>query len=78
MIEKGRIYRHYKGGLYRILWVGLNSDTEQKTVVYQNIDTETAYQDVDNPDKIWTRDLEVFDGETEIDGQNVKRFTLVA
>lgn len=78
MIEKGRIYRHYKGGLYRILWIGLNSDTDEKTVIYQNIDPDVVYTDVDNPDKVWARAEHVFDEDIEIDGETIKRFTLVA
>jgi hypothetical protein len=77
MIEVGHTYRHYKGGLYKILAVGLHSDTEKKMIVYQNINEDVVYNDIDNPDKIWVREESVFTGTVEIDNQTIKRFELV-
>lgn len=77
MIEPQQIYRHYKGGLYRILAVGLYVETKVKTVVYQNIDADVTYPDLDNPDKIWIRAVDVFLQEIEHEGKTVPRFTRV-
>lgn len=78
MTETGRIYRHYKGGLYKILAVGLHSDTEKKMVVYQNIDEDVIYTDIDNPEKIWVREESVFGETIEYDGKSVTRFERIA
>lgn len=40
-------YRHYKGGLYKVLTVARNSETKEVEIVYQS---------VDHPDEApWTR-----------------------
>jgi hypothetical protein len=35
MVKPGK-YKHYKGGIYRVLFTAVNSETNQPTVVYMN------------------------------------------
>jgi hypothetical protein len=37
------LYRHYKGGLYRVLLVARHSETEEEMVVYQDLYGEMGY-----------------------------------
>ncbi|HVV39405.1 MAG TPA: DUF1653 domain-containing protein [Candidatus Paceibacterota bacterium] len=69
MPKVGATYQHYKGAHYKVLFIAQHSDTEEKLVIYQ---------DVDHPEKVWARSPEVFMGETEWEGKKVARFTLVA
>lgn len=52
MIQRGQIYKHYKGNLYLVLELATHIETEEKLVVYRNIKDET---------KIWTRPLSMFE-----------------
>lgn len=50
-VELNCVYRHFKGNLYRVLAVALNTETEEQMVVYQ---------DVVNTDKVFVRPLDNF------------------
>ena len=63
-IKKG-IYRHYKGGEYRILMEVKNSESKDNMVVYQDINDEK---------KIWVRPKGMFLEEVENDGTTKPRF----
>ena len=80
MIQTGQIYRHYKGGMYKIIAVGLEvaepGHSARKMVVYQNIDPDIIYIDIDNPEKIWIRDITIFQDTLLWNNQTVKRFIL--
>lgn len=66
----GGIYRHYKGGLYKVLSISLHSETLEKLVIY-----ETLYE---NPaGRYWARPIDMFNGSVEINGQSLERFSLV-
>ncbi len=67
-IKKG-IYRHYKGGEYRILNEALNEETKEAVVVYQDINDEK---------KIWVRPKAVFLEEVEIEGEKKPRFEFIS
>lgn len=61
-----RIFRHFKGGMYRLLCESTNSETLEKEVTYQAL-----YGDK----KIWTRPAYMFYGLAILDnGTTVKRF----
>ena len=47
----GRIYKHFKGNLYKVLAVAVHTESEEKLVVYQS---------VENPDRVFARPLEMF------------------
>jgi len=64
-----RYYRHYKGGKYKVLAIGQDSESLALVVVYQAL-----YGD----HKIWVRSKDMFDGVVERDGQIMKRFTEIS
>lgn len=65
----GGIYRHYKGNLYRILYIATHTETEESLVIYQAMYGE---------EKVWARPLAMFlDDVTLPDGRAVPRFALV-
>ncbi len=59
-----KTFQHFKGGVYDVLCVATDTDTSNEVVVYQ------ARSD----QKIWTRDLEEFEG---MHKSGVKRFTKI-
>ncbi len=62
------IYRHYKGGLYRVLCVGRSSEEREKEfVVYQSIEKN----------HIWIRPLPMFLEEVEVGEYHGPRFAWV-
>ena len=64
-IEEGKTYRHYKGNIYKILCLANHSETNEKMIVYQNVDKKD----------IWTRPYKMWN-ET-IDDKGTLRFTLL-
>ena len=81
-VKSGQIYRHYKGNLYKVIVVAVdteghviksNSDITpaQKRVIYQGIGSGHAL-----PEIIWDRPYEMFTDTVEVDGKQEKRFTL--
>lgn len=66
MVSAG-MYRHFKGGTYRVLGVAKHSETLEEMVVY-----EALYEN--KLGKLWVRPLAMFLEEVEIDGQKVPRF----
>lgn len=49
-IEIGKIYKHFKGHIYKVINIALDSEDLSKKVVYQNI----------NDGKVWVRDYDMF------------------
>ena len=62
------IYRHYKGNLYELLYIGKHSETLEDVVIYKAL-----YGNND----IWVRPLSMWDEEVIVDNKKIKRFTLV-
>lgn len=58
------VYRHYKGGMYKLLGVAKHSETLEDMVVYQELDGE----------KMWVRPKEMFFEHVTVDGKVVPRF----
>ena len=68
-LQPGGIYRHYKGNLYKALYVATHTETEEPLAVYQALYGEYG---------MWARPLAMFlDDVTLPDGSVVQRFTLV-
>lgn len=68
-LQPGEVYRHYKGNLYKALYVATHTETEEPLAVYQALYGEYG---------IWARPLAMFlDDVTLPDGSVVQRFTLV-
>ncbi|MBU0880556.1 nucleotide exchange factor GrpE [Patescibacteria group bacterium] len=66
-IKQG-IYKHYKGGKYRVLYSGHNSENKEEVVVYQSI----------ADDKIWVRLKKMFLSQVEKDEKKINRFEYVS
>jgi molecular chaperone GrpE len=63
------IYKHYKNHKeYEVLFSGLNTETKEELVVYQELGGEK---------KIWLRPKDIFLAEVEIDGQKMPRFEFI-
>jgi len=62
------IYRHYKGGEYRVIGTARHSETDELMVVYRCL--------YDN-DSLWVRPLAMFLESVAVDGKEVPRFTQV-
>lgn len=68
-MEVGDTYKHFKGGTYTIIGVGVDSDSLEKQVIY-----ESLYDTPDFPKGTWwVRSYDEFIGEK--DGQ--PRFTKI-
>ena len=68
-LDKNGIYKHYKRGTsYRILTLAIDTQNEKPVVVYQ---------DIDAPEKIWTRPLDMFLESVNDDGVMKERFALI-
>ena len=64
MMKQG-LYRHYKGNLYRLLYIARHSETLEDMVIYQ---------DVHCPEKIWARPASMWEETVVIGGECVPRF----
>jgi hypothetical protein len=60
------IYKHYKGGLYEVIGLATESDTEAEVVVYKAVETG----------RLFTRNKSVFLESVEFEGKQVPRFML--
>ena len=64
----GNTYRHYKGGVYKVISIATHSESGDDLVVYHS---------EGNPDNCWARPLSMWFEEVTVEGQTVKRFKLV-
>ena len=65
---KPGLYRHFKGNLYRLLYVAKHSETLETMVVYQALYGEMG---------IWVRPASMWNEEITRDGKTFRRFTLI-
>ena len=72
LIKTGHVFRHYKGGYYKIIILAKHSDTLEEVVVYK-----TLYKN--NESQIWVRPIKDFIGLVKIaKGKTVNRFQYVS
>lgn len=64
------IYKHYKGGIYKLHFIATHSETLEKLVIYEQIKG-------DHVGSIWARPLSMFKEDVEWEGKTVKRFTYI-
>lgn len=64
-IKIGKIYKHYKGNLYRVIGIGKHSETTEDMVIYQSIKNN----------QIWIRPINMWNN--VIDEKGTLRFTLI-
>ena len=62
------LYRHFKGNLYRLLYVAKHSETREEMVVYQALYGEMG---------IWVRPAAMWSEHVERDGYSGPRFSPV-
>lgn len=67
MPQPGQLYKHYKGSVYQIIYLGLHTETLEEMVVYKAVDK----------DQVWVRPLTMWNDIVEVQGQKVLRFTLL-
>ena len=63
----GRLYKHFKGGYYRVLMVAKDTETGEDLVIYKNI----------NDRQIWARPYDMFFEKVEVNGVLVDRMKYV-
>ena len=52
----GKRYRHFKGGIYIVTDIAVNTETEGVMVVYK---------DIENPSLVWARPMRIFLSEVD-------------
>ncbi len=62
------LYRHFKGGIYEVLFVAKNSETLEDMVVYRANYGEHG---------VWVRPLSMWNETVERDGKTFKRFEYI-
>ena len=65
-VKKG-IYKHFKGGIYRVIGVGKHSESLDEMVVYQSV----------SDGGIWVRPVAMWDEKVERDGKILSRFQYI-
>lgn len=60
-----KYYRHFKGGVYRLIGIAKDSETQEEMVVYQAMYGER---------QMWVRPAKMFFGKVEKDGKEIARF----
>ena len=63
------IYRHYKGHEYEVLYVAVHTETEERLVVYRNVNDESL---------VWARPYDMFFEDVIVDGKSMPRFAKVS
>ncbi len=73
-IIKPGMYRHYKGGMFRVLTVAKHEETEEEFVVYhvQSLGFEQGIG------QYWVRPLAVFAEEVEYKGKLLPRYKYIS
>jgi len=66
-------YKHFKGGLYKVIAKAYHSETEEELVVYKALYESKKY----GKDSVWVRPLKMFLEDVEFEGKFVPRFKLV-
>lgn len=57
-------YKHYKGGLYEVLFDAIHTETEERLVIYKSL----------KDGQIWARPYEMFFENVEYKGKIMPRF----
>lgn len=59
-------FRHYKGGLYKVIGEVIHTEAEEKLVTYE-----------DQDGTVWARPKDMFFGKVVVGGKEIKRFTKI-
>lgn len=63
------LYRHYKGGYYKVIGVARHSETLEEVVLYQSLSEKSSGEG-----DLWVRALKMFQESVTVEGQKVPRF----
>lgn len=79
--SKGKEWKHYKGGIYRVLTemkhpFGFNTDTGELMVSYMRIDGPD-FQYFKEGEVVYSRPFREWKDQVEVDGKKVPRFVAV-
>ncbi len=72
-IQPGQMYKHYKGGLYKIVDCGIHTETKEEMVVYKSLNTS----DNSSSATLWIRPRNMFEESVDLNGRAVGRFTAI-
>lgn len=72
--EMGKLYKHYKGGTYKVLTLAKHSETQEELVVYKNLGYGSIAA---RPLSMWFEKVERVEGLAGIGPKHVTRFTLI-
>lgn len=67
-IRPGQIWRHFKGGVYRVLYLAKQSETKEEYVIYTRDDGDGT---------VWARPASMWLETVERDGKSQPRFELI-
>jgi hypothetical protein len=62
------IYKHFKGGLYKVVTIATHVETSDRLVIYY---------DLSNEEKIWARPEKDFLSKVVFEGKLINRFTYI-
>ncbi len=71
-VPPGSLWRHYKGGLYRVLSLALREEDKAQLVLYTLVPLPGK-----DPGPVWCRPLMEWLGDTYQNGVSVRRYTQV-
>lgn len=74
----GTIQKHYKGNLYKVLYIATHTETLEQYVVYKRVFTREQIekgQDIMIDKKIWARPLSMFLSKKWVGDCQINRFT---
>ncbi len=71
---KPGIYKHYKGGFYKVLGVARNENTQEEVVVYRSI--SRGLENGEGP--LWVRPIDQFAELVDAKEKRVQRYTYVS
>jgi hypothetical protein len=66
------MYKHYRGGMYEVLFVAKHTETLEDLVVYRAL-----YDSPDMPTKLWVRPRTMFLEKVNFEGLPIPRFSRV-
>ncbi len=67
--ERSGIYRHAKGGIYKLLYVARRSEDLSPMAIYESLNSPSGY---------WARPMDMWDEVVERDGALIPRFAFLA
>jgi hypothetical protein len=69
-LKIGGIYEHYKGNKYKLVTIATHTETEEKLVIYEPVDSKKGMT--------WVRPLGMFLETVEVGGKQIPRFKLIS